>query len=120
MRLPKGLLGVIVVMQSVLCLTHLLLYETWAYSPAGSDTPGAFWIKLVLGFLSVSFVVASLLAFRYTNSALRAFYRAAAVWLGLLTFLFLAAVASWIVFGLARVAGLDMNFHRTVEFLFGA
>jgi uncharacterized protein len=120
MRLPKGLLGVIVVMQSVLCLTHLLLYETWAYSPAGSDTPGAFWIKLVLGFLSVSFVVASLLAFRYTNSALRAFYRAAAVWLGLLTFLFLAAVASWIVFGLARVARLDMNFHRTVEFLFGA
>ena len=120
MRLPKGLLGVIVVMQSVLCLTHLLLYETWAYSPAGSDTPGAFWIKLVLGFLSVSFVVASLLAFRYTNPALRAFYRAAAVWLGLLTFLFLAAVASWIVFGLARVAGLDMNFHRTVEFLFGA
>ena len=120
MRLPKGLVGVIVVMQSVLCLTHLLLYETWAYSPAGSDTPGAFWIKLVLGFLSVSFVVASLLAFRYTNSALRAFYRAAAVWLGLLTFLFLAAVASWIVFGLARVAGLDMNFHRTVEFLFGA
>jgi predicted MPP superfamily phosphohydrolase len=120
MRLPKGLVGVIVVMQSVLCLTHLLLYETWTYSPAGSDTPGAFWIKLVLGFLSVSFVVASLLAFRYTNPALRAFYRAAAVWLGLLTFLFLAAVASWIVFGLARVAGLDMNFHRTVEFLFGA
>ena len=44
------------------------------------------WIKLVLGFLSVSFVAASLLAFRYTNAALRAFYRAAAVWLGLLTF----------------------------------
>ena len=60
---------------------------------------GALWIKLGLGLLSVSFIVASLLAFRYTNAALRAFYRAAAVWLGLLTFLFVAAVSSWIVFG---------------------
>ena len=50
---------------------------------------GALWIKLVLGVLSVSFVAASLLAFRYTNAALRAFYRAAAVWVGLLSFLFL-------------------------------
>ena len=73
------------------------------------------WIKLVLGFLSVSFVAASLLAFRYTNSALRAFYRIAAVWLGLLTFLFFAAVSSWIIFGVARLAGLDVNFHRIVE-----
>jgi len=69
--------------------------------------------------LSVSFVAASVLAFRYTNPALRAFYKGAAIWLGLLTFLFLAAVSSWIIFGVARLAGLDVNFHRTVELLFG-
>jgi uncharacterized protein len=109
----------VAVIQSVLCLTHLFLYQTWACSPAGSDTPGAFWIKLVLGFSSVSFVAASLLAFRYTNAAVRAFYRAAAVWMGLLSFLFLAAVSSWIVFGVARLAGLGLNFHRIVEVLFG-
>jgi hypothetical protein len=86
----------------------------------GSDTHGALWIKLVLGFLSVSFVAASLLTFRYTNAALRAFYRAAAVWLGLVSFLFLAAISSWIIFGVAHLAGLDMNFHRTVELLFGS
>src|SRR6267143_5969762 len=120
MRVRKDLIGFIAVIQSVLFLTHYLLYETWTFSPAGSETPGAFWIKLVLGFLSVSFVAASLLAFRYTNSALRAFYRAAAVWMGLVSFLFLAAVSSWIIFGVARLAGLDMNFHRTVELLFGA
>jgi predicted MPP superfamily phosphohydrolase len=78
------------------------------------------WIKLALGLLSVSFIAASLLAFRYTNVALRAFYRAAAVWLGLLTFLFLAAISSWIILGVARLAGLVVNFHRTVELLFGA
>src|ERR1700747_614615 len=120
MRLRKGIIGFIAVIQSVLCLTHVFLYETWAFSPVGGATPGAYWIKLVLGFLSVSFIAASLLAFRYTNAALRAFYRASAVWVGMLTFLFLAAVSSWIILGVARLAGLDVNFHRTVELLFSA
>jgi hypothetical protein len=116
----KRISAFIAVIQSVLCLTHLFLYQTWAFSPAGSDTPGAFWMKLVLGFLSVSFVAASLLAYRYTNAALRLFYRAAAVWMGLLSFLFLAAVFSWSIFGVAQLAGLKVNFHRIVELLFGA
>src|ERR1700719_3384093 len=120
MRIRKGLIGFIVVIQSVLFLAHFLIYETWTYSPTGSNIPEAPWIKLVVGFLSVSFIAASLLAFRYTNPALRAFYRAAAVWMGLVSFLFLAAVSSWITFGVARLAGLDLNFHRTVELLFGA
>ena len=120
MHLRRELLGFIAVIQFVLFLAHYLLYETWTFSPAGGDIPGTLWIKLVLGFLSVSFIAASLLAFRYTNAGLRAFYRAAAVWMGLLSFLFIAAISSWIIFGVARLAGLGMNFHRTVELLFGA
>jgi predicted MPP superfamily phosphohydrolase len=120
MRVQKGLIGAIVILQAVLFLTHFLVYETWTFSPAGSDLPGTLWIKLVLGLLSVSFVAASLLAFRYTDAAVRAFYRIAAVWLGFLTFLFFAAVFSWIIFGVARLAGLDVGLHRMVEWLFGA
>jgi uncharacterized protein len=120
MRVRKRLMGFIVILQSVLFLTHFLLYETWTFSHTGGKTPGGLWLALVLGCLSVSFVAASLLAFRYTNTALRAFYRVAAVWLGLLTFLFFAAVSSWVIFGVARLAGLEVNFHRTVELLFGA
>ena len=120
MRVQKGLIGLIVILQAVLFLSHFLVYETWTFSPTGSDVPGTLGNKLVLGILSVSFVAASLLAFRYTNAAVRAFYRIAAVWLGFLTFLFFAAVFSWIIFGVARLAGLDMNFHRMVEWLFGA
>jgi predicted MPP superfamily phosphohydrolase len=116
---PRSLIGFIAVIQTVLFLTHFLLYETWTHSSAGSDAHGL-WIKLLFGFLSVSFIAASLLAFRYTNAALRAFYRAAAVWLGLLSFLFVAAVSSWIIFGVAQLAGLSVNFHRMVELLFGA
>src|ERR1700723_618038 len=73
---------------------------------------------MVLGFLSVGFVSASLLAFRYTNPVLRAFYRATSVWMGLVSFLFLAAIFSWIIFAVARLSGLNVNFHRLVELLF--
>src|SRR5580698_9709727 len=111
MRDRRGLIGFIAVIQSVLFFAHWLLYQTWAYSLSGR-VPGALEIKVVLAGLSVSFVAASVLAFRYTNPVLRVFYRAAAVWLGLLTFLFFAAVASWIVFGVAQLAGFGLNFHR--------
>jgi predicted MPP superfamily phosphohydrolase len=120
MRVQKGLIRFIVILQTVLFLSHFLVYDTWAFSPAGSDIRGMLWIRLVLGFLSVSFVAASLLAFRYTNAAVRAFYRIAAVWLGFLTFLFFAAVFAWMIFGVARLAALEVSFHRMVEWLFGA
>jgi predicted MPP superfamily phosphohydrolase len=79
-----------------------------------------FWLQLVLGALSISFITASLLAFRYTNPALRAFYRAAAIWLGLLSFLLVAALASWLVFSVGTLAGAHLNFHHTVEWFFVA
>jgi len=116
----RRLIGFIAMIQLILCLTHVFLYQTWTFSSAGEDIPGTLWIKLILSFLSVSFVAASLLAFRYTNAAVRAFYRAAAIWMGVLSFLFVAAVSAWTIFGLARLSGLPMNFHRTVELLFSA
>lgn len=117
MRRRLGIAGFITVVQSVLFLTHFFLYQTWTYSAPAS---GALWIKLSLGVLSISFVAASLLAFRYTNPAVRAFYRAAAVWLGLLTFLFVAAIASWLICGIATLAGTHLSFHRLAEWLFAA
>jgi predicted MPP superfamily phosphohydrolase len=116
----KSLVGFIAILQSIIFLTHVLLYKTWTFSPPGISTHGTPWIEISLGLLSVSFVAASLLAFRYTNVALRAFYRVAAVWTGLLTFLVLAMILSWIIFGVSQLAGLHVNFHRIVEWLFGA
>jgi hypothetical protein len=116
----KQLIGFITVIQSILFFGHFVLYETWTFSSAGRVVPGAFAVKIVAGILSVSFIATSLLAFRYTNPAVRVAYRASAIWLGLLSFLFLAAVGVWIIFGVARMAGLNVNFHRMVEVLFGA
>jgi hypothetical protein len=115
----RRLIGPIAIIQSVLFLEHFLLYKTWTFSIAG-QAAGGLWIKLILGLLSVSFVAATLLAFRYTNPALRGFYRVAAVWLGMQNFLFPAMVLCWIIFGVARVAGLHADFHQLVEWLFGA
>ncbi|MGA8271809.1 MAG: metallophosphoesterase [Candidatus Sulfotelmatobacter sp.] len=99
-------------------MTHLFLYQTWTFSSPAANSQAGLSIKLILAFLSISFVSASLLAFRYTNAAVRAFYKMAAVWLGLITFLFFAAALSWLIFGAAQLIGLNVNFHRMTEVLF--
>ena len=118
MRLSKRVRVFAVTLQAVLFLAHFFLYETWTFSSAQVHISGPQWIKLVLGFLSVTFIPASLFALRYTNAFVRAFYRIAAVWAGLLSFLFIASVCSWMVFAVEPLAGLSPNFHRTVEVLF--
>ena len=113
------MIGVLTVIQAILFLTHFFLYETWTFSGAENTASSLPWLPITVSFLSVSFLAASLLAFRYTNPAVRAFYRVAAVWLGFVSFLFFAACASWAVLGVARLAGMNVNFHGIVVALFG-
>ncbi len=116
----KALVGFIAVIQSILFAVHFLLYETWTFSGAGIHSSEPIWLKLLVGFLSLSFIGASLLAFRYTNPIVRGLYRAAAVWLGIVSFLFFATIASWVIFGLTQLAGLHINFHQMVLALYFA
>jgi uncharacterized protein len=115
----RGLVAFASVVQSVLFLTHFFIYETWTFAAPG-DEATALWLKVTVGVLSVSFLGTSLLAFRYTNPAVRTLYRIAAVWLGIVSFLFFAAGASWVVFGVTQVARVDVNFHGIVEVLYAA
>jgi predicted MPP superfamily phosphohydrolase len=109
----------VAVVQTVLFLTHFFLYETWTFAAPRSGFSGSVWFRVLFGLLSVSFVAASLLAFKYTGRLVRVFYRVAAIWLGLLSFLFIAAVFSWVVLGFTTIAGMGIPFHRLVEALFG-
>lgn len=118
MRRRNSLVAFIAIIQSVLLLAHVVLYQTWTFQFGGNGTRSNMWVGLALGVLSVSFVSASLLAFRYTNVVVRAFYRSAAIWMGLLSFLFLASLLSWIVFGVAAVAGAQLEFHRIVQWFY--
>src|ERR1700685_3686249 len=104
MRAPRRLIGFIAVIQTVLFLAHYFLYETWTF--AAPPHAGGAWVEISLAVLSISFMAASLLAFRFTNGPVRMFYRAAAVWMGLLCFRFIGAIFAWIIFGVALLAGL--------------
>jgi uncharacterized protein len=109
----------VALVQCVLFLAHFFLYETFTFSSRGAGVPGTGVAKVLLGIMSVSFIIASLLAFRYTNAAVRGLYRLAATWLGLLSFLFFASIVSWLVFSLAVLFGRSLDFHRLVVVLFG-
>lgn len=106
------------VAQSLLFLAHFVLYKTWSFQLPANEAPERMWAGTILGLLSVTFVAASLLAFRSTNFFTRMFYRAAALWMGLLSFLFLASLASWIIFGIASLATTHVQFHRIAEACF--
>src|SRR5579864_1056718 len=116
MRLRKRFLRFIVIVQTILFFTHIFLYRTWTYGQ--SVVAHRFWLQLALGVLSISFVGASVLAFSYTAAPVRAFYKAAAVWMGFLSFLFLAAAFSWTILAIATLGEAAINFHRLVQVLF--
>ncbi len=95
----------IAVVQTILFLGHFVVYETWLRL-WGIPSPGALLaLRIVLGVLSVSFVISSALAFRFSNVGIRAFYRIAAAWLGFLNFLACASVIAWIIYGIGWLAG---------------
>src|SRR5258707_13951207 len=85
MRIRSGFIAIATIIQFILFLVHFFIYKTWSFAPAGSGFSGE-WLKLTIGVLSVSFLAATLLAFRYTNPAIRTLYRIAAVWLGVFSF----------------------------------
>ena len=99
----------IVIVQLVLLLAHWFLYETWMDFLVFADPPGISKLQVVLGLLSVSFVVASLLAWRYSHFLVRIVYTASAIWLGTLSFFFLAACSCWVLYGGARIFRLHPN-----------
>jgi predicted MPP superfamily phosphohydrolase len=105
----------IAIVQCFLFLAHLLIYETWIFHHVPRH-PGL--LQAAVGVLSISFVAASILAFSYTSAPVRAFYKAAAVWMGLLSFLCLAAPFAWISLGVASLVGVAINLHVLVEVLF--
>ena len=68
--------------------------------------------------LSVSFVLASLLAWRSSHVVVRVLYTVSAVWLGTLSFCFLAASLCWSSYGIARLLGLHPDRRELVIVFF--
>src|SRR5262245_38158772 len=107
-RAHSGIIRIVAVFQGLMFASHWFVYETLRlfFGPLNPSVHVA--LALAFGALSVLFVSATLLAFRYNNFPLRTVYRAAAVWLGVLNYLFLAALLSWAVYGLFLAAALTV------------
>jgi uncharacterized protein len=89
------ILGILIV-QTFICLAHWFLYCTWIdfwwpLSPAASLA-----LRIALLLLSISFMVAALLGFRFSNWLVALIYQIAAAWLGLMNFFLVGACLAWI------------------------
>ena len=109
----------VAIIQSILLLTHWFIYQTWMDFRAIPDPPGITAPQAAMALLSVSFVTASFLAFRYFNRLVRLFYMLAAVWLGMVNFLFIAACLCWALYVPVHLTGLhnDRSILAAVLFL---
>jgi len=107
------------IVQSILFLGHWFLYKTLVrflgvISPAKLMT-----LKVGLGLLSVSLVLTSFLAFRYSNFLVRCLYTSAASWLGIFYLFVLASILCWVFYGLARPFHFPLDKRILMEVLIG-
>jgi uncharacterized protein len=108
----------VAIVQAILLASHWFVYRTWMAFQPGPDPPGFSVLGVAVALLSVSFVMASLLAWRYYGLVVRTLYTVAATWLGFFNFFFLAACASWILFGLSRALRLPWPQEHIAYVLF--
>lgn len=118
--MKKRIAGFVISVQLLLFFGHWIVYETWMYFSGPVTPQEARAIEIVVGLLSVTFVIASMLSFRFDNLFVRAFYTLSATWIGALDFLVIAACGCWIVSGLAFLLGTSANRPRIGAALFGA
>ena len=89
----------VLVLQGILFLGHWFVYSTFVAFTPGLSPALISDLRVTIFTLSFTFVVATLLAFRFSALPVRIFYRISAIWLGFLNLFFIAALLarlSWI------------------------
>ena len=107
------------IIQAFLFLVHIAIYATWTFFWGTPDFSRAVELRIALAIVSVSFVAASLLAHMYFNLLVRTAYTIASVWLGLVSFFFLAACACWIAYGVPLIFGVHLDKRALAAVWFG-
>jgi predicted MPP superfamily phosphohydrolase len=107
------------IIQSILLLGHWFLYRTLLRF-LGLENPSILLaLRVAMALLSVSLVAMSFLAYRYSNFLVRLLYTGAASWVGLFYLLILAAILTWVLFGLARLFHVPVDRRLLIEVLIG-
>jgi hypothetical protein len=99
----------ILVIQAILFLGHWFVYSTFIAFCPGLVPAAAADLRVALLVLALSFVIASLLSFRYSNPVVRIIYWAAAVWLGFLNFFFWGSIGLRLAWLAIRFSHLAMH-----------
>lgn len=96
----------ILVIQAVLLWGHFFAYQTIAgfFHLSARSSNNLFWVMFMLSF---SFLAASLFTYRFYGSLGRAFYQAAAIWLGTFYWLFWACLISAFVYLSGEILYID-------------
>ena len=109
----------IVIVLAVLFSCHWFLYETVLFFFHLGGTAAVVPLRITFALLSVFFLLAFSLASRYSSLWVRAFYTAAASWLGFIDFLVLASIALWVIYAASRVIPFSMNPKLLTTAFFG-
>jgi predicted MPP superfamily phosphohydrolase len=107
------------IVQSILFLGHWFLYRTLVRFFGVTHPSRLLTLKIGLALLSVSLVLTSFLAFRYSNLLVRCLYTAAASWLGIFYLFILASILCWVFYGLAKLFHLHLDGKILIEILIG-
>ncbi len=99
----------IAMMQALLLAAHWFLYHTWIAFWGPLSSSATLGLRAALVLLAFSFIAAALLGFYSAHRLVTLLYRLAAVWLGFLNFLLLAACLCWLTALLFRLAGGPLN-----------
>ena len=101
----------ILVIQVILFLGHWFVYSTFIAFWPGLAPAAVGDVRTAMLVLAFSFVVASLLSFRFSNPVVRVIYWAAAVWLGFVSFFLWGSVVVRLVSLAIKFSHLAANPH---------
>lgn len=110
---------VIALLQGLLLAAHWFIYRTFIVFLGPFSAPATLALRAALLLLAFSFVIATLLGFRFTNRLVTLLYRIAAVWLGLLNFFFWAACLCRLAGWALALTGLIADRPLAAVVLFG-
>jgi uncharacterized protein len=110
----------LLVVPSILLLAHLFLYGTWIEFHPSLRPVARTTLLILVPVAALSFVAASLLAWRSFHWTVRIFYTITAVWVGLVNGCLFAACFCWIALGPEKLAGLRLPYPLIADAFFAA
>lgn len=93
----------------ILFSVHYLLFDFLIRLFTITSSQVKISLAVILFFLSISFILTSILMRWQENFLTRIFYFISGLWLGVLTNLLLAIILSWLIVGLAKLLGFEIR-----------